>query len=97
VRRLTESPEHQAVVRAIVDLAHGLGLRTVAEGVETEAQWRQLMELGCDYAQGYLMGRPQAAEDLVPLLRTTQEAGPVENSGTASLRVLELRRFTENR
>ena len=80
VRRLTDgTPEHQAVIRAIVDLAHGLGLRTVAEGVETEAQWRQLVELGCDYAQGYLTGKPQAADDLVPLLRTTLEAGAADS------------------
>jgi EAL domain-containing protein (putative c-di-GMP-specific phosphodiesterase class I) len=79
-------------VRAIVDLAHGLGLRTVAEGVETEAQWRKLVELGCDYAQGYLTGKPQSAVDLVPLLKSTMEAGPADAARTASLRVLELRR-----
>jgi diguanylate cyclase (GGDEF)-like protein len=95
VRHLTEAPEHQAVIRAIVDLAHGLGLRTVAEGVETESQWRQLVELGCDYAQGYLTGRPQAAEDLVPLLQTTRRAEAAQNSQTASLRVLELRRLSD--
>jgi EAL domain-containing protein (putative c-di-GMP-specific phosphodiesterase class I) len=91
VRRLADAPEHQAVIRAIVDLAHGLGLRTVAEGVETEAQWRQLVELGCDYAQGYLTGKPQAAEDLVPLLKSTLDSGAADTGRTASLRVLELR------
>jgi EAL domain-containing protein (putative c-di-GMP-specific phosphodiesterase class I) len=95
VRRLTSAPEQQAVIRAIVDLAHGLGLRTVAEGVETEAQWRQLVALGCDYAQGYLTGRPQSAEDLVPLLQTTRNPGEADNARTASLRVLELRRINE--
>jgi EAL domain-containing protein (putative c-di-GMP-specific phosphodiesterase class I) len=95
VRRLTSSPEHQAVIRAIVDLAHGLGLRTVAEGVETEAQWRQLVALGCDHAQGYLTGKPQSAEDLVPLLQTTRDPGEADNARTASLRVLELRRINE--
>jgi diguanylate cyclase (GGDEF)-like protein len=97
VRRLGGTPENQAVIRAIVDLAHGLGLRTVAEGVETEAQWRQLVELGCDYAQGYLTGKPQAADDLVPLLKTTLETGAADSERTASLRVLELRRSGEPR
>ncbi|MFO1505181.1 MAG: EAL domain-containing protein [Steroidobacteraceae bacterium] len=95
VRRLTDAPEHQAVIRAIVDLAHGLGLRTVAEGVETEAQWRQLVELGCDYAQGYLTGKPQSAQDLVPLLQTARDAQMQDTARTASLRVLELRRVND--
>jgi EAL domain-containing protein (putative c-di-GMP-specific phosphodiesterase class I) len=94
VRRLTDAPEHQAVIRAIIDLAHGLGLRTVAEGVETEAQWRQLVELGCDYAQGYLTGKPQSAEDLVPVLQSERDLS-AENERTSSLRVLELRRSNE--
>jgi diguanylate cyclase (GGDEF)-like protein len=95
VRRLTEAAEHRAVIRAIVDLAHGLGLRTVAEGVETEAQWRQLQELGCDYAQGFLMGKPQSAADLVPLLQSVRDTQATDAGSTASLRVLELRRSTE--
>ena len=97
VRRLGGTPENQAVIRAIVDLAHGLGLRTVAEGVETEAQWRQLVELGCDYSQGYLTGKPQSPDDLVPLLKTTLETGAADSERTASLRVLELRRSSESR
>jgi diguanylate cyclase len=94
VRRLADAPEHQAVIRAIVDLAHGLGLRIVAEGVETEAQWRLLVELGCDYAQGYLTGRPQSAEDLAPVLQSERDLS-AENAKTSSLRVLELRRSNE--
>jgi EAL domain-containing protein (putative c-di-GMP-specific phosphodiesterase class I)/GGDEF domain-containing protein len=92
VRRLTEGDEHAAVIRAIVELAHGLGLRTVAEGVEQEAQWRLLSELGCDCAQGYLMGRPQPADELAPLLETARVSNADAAAPTASLRVLELRR-----
>jgi EAL domain-containing protein (putative c-di-GMP-specific phosphodiesterase class I) len=95
VRKLTTATEHQAVIRAIIDLAHGLGLRTVAEGVETEAQWRQLAELGCDSAQGYLTGRPQSAAHLLPQLEAARAAEPSESARTASLRVLELRRFSD--
>jgi len=95
VRRLTDDPVHQSVIRAIVELAHGLGLRTVAEGVETEAQWRQLADLGCDYAQGYLIGKPQSADDLAGLLQTTLDQGATDKSHTASLRVMELRRSND--
>src|SRR5512147_1338041 len=74
VRVMTQGAEHVAVIRAIVDLGRGLGLRTVAEGVEEEAQWKQLAELGCDYVQGYLTGRPQPAEELTPQLCTVDAA-----------------------
>ena len=50
---------------AVVDLAHALGLKVVAEGVETEAQEKLLREAGCDYMQGFRPGEPmdpQAAE-----------------------------------
>jgi EAL domain-containing protein (putative c-di-GMP-specific phosphodiesterase class I) len=48
-----------ALVQTIVQLARSLGLRTVAEGVETAAQRDALRALGCDYGQGYLFGRPE--------------------------------------
>ncbi|HXC60956.1 MAG TPA: EAL domain-containing protein [Steroidobacteraceae bacterium] len=92
VRRVTDGADHVAVIRAIIELAHGLGLRTVAEGVEQEAQWRVLAELGCDCAQGYLMGRPQAAEELAPLLEGARRSDTTAETQTSSLRVLELRR-----
>ncbi len=46
------------LVRGIAGLAHGLGLEAIAEGVETEKQWRLLMAAGWDYGQGYLFGKP---------------------------------------
>jgi EAL domain-containing protein (putative c-di-GMP-specific phosphodiesterase class I) len=92
VRHLTDGAEHAAVIHAIIELAHGLGLRTVAEGVEEEAQWRLLADMGCNCAQGYLMGRPQTAEDLAPLLESARTNDSDVAAATASLRVLELRR-----
>jgi EAL domain-containing protein (putative c-di-GMP-specific phosphodiesterase class I) len=92
VRTITKGPEHLAVIRAIVDLGRGLGLRTVAEGVEEEAQWRLLADLGCDYVQGYLTGRPVPADELTPLLSTVRDSEADIRTQTASLRVLELRR-----
>jgi diguanylate cyclase (GGDEF)-like protein len=57
-------PGAAAIVRSTVDLAHSLGLRMVAEGVETEAAWEQLHQFGCDIAQGPFVGRPQPADEL---------------------------------
>jgi diguanylate cyclase (GGDEF)-like protein/PAS domain S-box-containing protein len=65
-------PYEAALVRAVVDLADVLHLRTVAEGVETEAQALALAALGCHLGQGYLFGRPTRAERfgaVVDLLR----------------------------
>lgn len=53
-----EADSAEEIVRAIIGLAHGLGLRIVAEGVETEAQRNRLMALRCRHAQGYHIGRP---------------------------------------
>jgi EAL domain-containing protein (putative c-di-GMP-specific phosphodiesterase class I) len=93
VRELAQGAEDGAMIRAIVDLGHGLGLRTVAEGVETEEQWRILAGLGCDVAQGYLTGAPQLAAALTPALAQAL-AGAEGDSAirTVSRRVLELRR-----
>ncbi|RDE05925.1 putative bifunctional diguanylate cyclase/phosphodiesterase [Sphingomonas aracearum] len=56
------------MVRSTIDLAHSLGLKVVAEGIEEEACLAFLRELGCDYAQGYHISRPLRAEALVQLL-----------------------------
>jgi EAL domain-containing protein (putative c-di-GMP-specific phosphodiesterase class I) len=55
-----------AIIRSTVDLAHSLDLRIVAEGVETDANLTLIAELGCDTAQGYLLGRPAPAAALFP-------------------------------
>jgi len=55
-------PEDSAICTAVVSLAHALGLRAVAEGVETPEQLAELRTLGCELAQGYLFGRPAAPE-----------------------------------
>jgi diguanylate cyclase (GGDEF)-like protein len=53
-----------AIVRSTIRLAHGLGLRVVAEGIESEAVLHRLTELGCDEAQGYFVAAPMAAESI---------------------------------
>jgi diguanylate cyclase (GGDEF)-like protein/PAS domain S-box-containing protein len=57
----------RAIVRSTIDLAHNLGLRVVAEGVEDAETWQLLSELGCDEAQGYHLGRPSPADQLTSL------------------------------
>lgn len=59
---LTESPQTVAFSSAIITLAHALGMRVVAEGVETEEQAQMLHLLRCDVLQGFLLGRPMDAE-----------------------------------
>jgi EAL domain-containing protein (putative c-di-GMP-specific phosphodiesterase class I) len=53
------------IVRSTIDLGHNMGLRVVAEGIESEAVWRLLARMGCDQGQGYFMSRPMPAEQLI--------------------------------
>jgi diguanylate cyclase (GGDEF)-like protein len=53
------------IVRSTIDLGHNMGLRVVAEGIESEAVWRLLAALGCDEGQGYFMSRPIPGDKLV--------------------------------
>jgi diguanylate cyclase (GGDEF)-like protein len=64
VQDLEQSTDARAVVDAVIRLSHALGLRVVAEGVETAAQNDILLEMGCDELQGYHFARPMSAEAL---------------------------------
>ena len=68
VRDIGTDPDDDAVVQAIVTLGHTLGKEVVAEGVETPAQLAFLRRLGCDAAQGFLLGHPTEAAQIMPLL-----------------------------
>ena len=72
-----------AIVRSTIDLAHNLGLRVVAEGVESHQAWTRLTELGCDLAQGFYVSRPLPAPDLGRLLRE-RAAAEAEQAAEAS-------------
>jgi EAL domain-containing protein (putative c-di-GMP-specific phosphodiesterase class I) len=62
----------QSIVHSTVNLAHGLGMRMVAEGVETAADLALLTRLGCDQAQGYFIARPMPAADLTAMLESSR-------------------------
>ena len=72
VRNETAKPVDQGILRFIVGLARWMNLEVVAEGVETREQLSRLRELGCDYAQGYLLGKPMPAEGMETLLAQQQ-------------------------
>ena len=55
----------EVIVRSTIDLAHNLGLKAVAEGVESQAAWDKLRDMGCDSAQGYFMSKPLPADKLI--------------------------------
>jgi diguanylate cyclase (GGDEF)-like protein len=63
------------IVRSTIELAHTLGRKVVAEGVEQRETWDRLAALGCDVAQGYYLSRPQPADDLTPRLTESPWGG----------------------
>ena len=69
VMKLDESPEDQSIVQATIKMAHALGLKVVAEGVENKAAGEMLKAWGCDYMQGYYLARPMPLLDLLPWLQ----------------------------
>ena len=71
VQRMTLDRKSAAVVRLIVSLGAELDMEVIAEGVETEEQLQMLTDLGCQQAQGYLLGRPMVAEQVQALLGKT--------------------------
>jgi EAL domain-containing protein (putative c-di-GMP-specific phosphodiesterase class I) len=80
VRDLGRDADSAAIVRSIVALGHGLQMRIIAEGVETDIQLAMLRELGCDECQGYLFARPVDAAAVPAVLtrgnRTATSAAP---------------------
>ncbi|GAB3492164.1 hypothetical protein GCM10027399_10650 [Curvibacter fontanus] len=72
IRDLTTDADDAAIVRAIIQMAHSLGLRAIAEGVETAELMRQLHDFGCDEAQGYHCARPMPAEEFERYLLARQ-------------------------
>ena len=70
VRGLTTNPTNMALCKAIILMAHELGMKVVAEGVETEDQRALLRDAGCDYGQGYLFARPMPAAEFEAMVQS---------------------------
>ena len=81
VQGLDTNPAYAAVVRSIIELGHNLGLRVVAEGVTRPETLAQLSELGCDVAQGWLIGYAMPADEFAAWLADHRQHAPVRGLG----------------
>ncbi|TAK78162.1 MAG: EAL domain-containing protein [Aquabacterium sp.] len=72
VMNMDQDVHDAKIVRSTIDLAHNLGLKVVAEGLESERHWKLLGALNCDEAQGYFVSRPVAEDDFVAWAQTWQ-------------------------
>ena len=70
VREVDRDPQAATIVSAFIQLGQGLGMTTLAEGIETEAEWRFLAERGCELGQGYYFSRPVPADEIVARYRS---------------------------
>jgi EAL domain-containing protein (putative c-di-GMP-specific phosphodiesterase class I) len=77
--------ESAAVARAVIQLGEALGLRVIAEGVETAAQRATLQTIGCTFGQGYLFARPMPATRVITLLQTPTVATATGDRAVAAV------------
>jgi EAL domain-containing protein (putative c-di-GMP-specific phosphodiesterase class I) len=75
----------EAIVRAVIGLAHQLGVQVIAEGVEDDGTLRRLAQLGCDQAQGYYFTRPLPLEELLEWFAGADTSGPAHAGRPAAL------------
>lgn len=81
VANLTKFKQDQIIVRSVVGMARDLGMTVVAEGIEDHDTLKMLMEMGCAYGQGYLLGRPMMHADATQLMKETLEKASKSRSG----------------
>jgi len=62
---IDECSNDYAITNAAIQMAHGLGLKVVAEGVENEEIWNRLKQMGCDYGQGFWIAKTMPIDDLL--------------------------------
>jgi EAL domain-containing protein (putative c-di-GMP-specific phosphodiesterase class I) len=84
VRDMSIDVSSRAIVEATVDLAHRLGLKVIAEGVETQSAYDALRAMGCDFAQGYLIARPLAPGTVTKWIADRQDGKIVDLHRPAS-------------
>ena len=97
VAGLTETREHRSIVHAAIHLAHTLGLKAVAERVESQSTWKLLHALGCDQIQGYLISKPMPAEDFPAFAAAYAPAPPAALMRRADDRRMGDRRSGQDR
>ncbi|CAH9068257.1 hypothetical protein PSECIP111951_04087 [Pseudoalteromonas holothuriae] len=78
VMDIETSKSNQTITKAMSDLAHSLGLRVVAEGIESEQSYTRLQHYGCDYGQGYFISKPLAFEDYLKWLYKVSHSDDVK-------------------
>jgi diguanylate cyclase (GGDEF)-like protein len=81
---MADDKDDRAIVRSTIELAHNLGLRVVADGVETEACLQQLREMGCDVAQGFLISAPLRRRTLENWLRESKWGAGADDDAALS-------------
>jgi EAL domain-containing protein (putative c-di-GMP-specific phosphodiesterase class I) len=72
VDNIQKNSQELALCEAIIMMAHQLGLKVIAEGIETKLQMDLLLEAGCDYGQGYLFSKPLHKTSFMQLITTNQ-------------------------
>jgi diguanylate cyclase (GGDEF)-like protein len=85
-------PDDTTIVTSTIELAHSMGLRVVAEGVEHVEAWNLLRRLGCDFAQGYLIAKPLPAQDVTPFIREANQL--LQNSDSTQLQMQALEQLS---
>lgn len=80
VVNIPDRPSDRQIATTILLMAQGLGLQSVAEGIETEQQYDFLLRHGCEYGQGYFTGRPQAAEEISSLFDASIQTSSIRKS-----------------
>jgi EAL domain-containing protein (putative c-di-GMP-specific phosphodiesterase class I) len=72
----SDNPNAQVIIEASIGLAHGLKLKTVAEGIETQADWETLRGMGCDLAQGYFIAQPMDVAGFLHFCQSRAQPAP---------------------
>jgi len=79
VTDMARNKDCAVIVNSIIALGHNLGLKVIAEGIEDQRTWEMLDEKGCDFAQGFYMGRPMAASEFGTWLEVWRKSYPTPN------------------
>ncbi|HEV2701113.1 MAG TPA: EAL domain-containing protein [Steroidobacteraceae bacterium] len=88
--RAHERRDDVTIIMSTIELAHNMGLKVVAEGVETQEAWNLLRRLGCDLAQGYLVSRPLSVADTVAFLKQARSGQSGDEPTNRQLRTLQV-------